>query len=68
MSLHAKFQPSSFKAVGGDSRDRHTHTLLDLIPKRYDGVLPYASLPYADSPQSIPHSQFAICASSPYDE
>jgi len=33
---------------------------------RYDVVLPYAFLQYADLPQSIRHSQFAICASSPY--
>jgi len=35
MNLHAKFQPSSFKTLGGDSRDRHAHgrhTLLDAIP------------------------------------
>jgi len=31
-------------------------------------VLPYAFSPYADSPHSIRHSQFAICADSPYDE
>jgi len=33
---------------------------------RHDVVLPYAGPPYANSPQSIRHSQFAICASSPY--
>jgi len=32
----------------------------------YYVILPYAFSPYADSQQSIRHSQFAICPSSPY--
>jgi len=44
INLHAKFQPSSFKTVGGDSRDRRTKFYFSTIPYRISKHPPCASL------------------------
>jgi len=47
--MHAKFQPSSFKAVGGDSWNRGTKFYFSTIPYRISKHPPFALVAQRDN-------------------